>query len=167
MRSGPRCWWRARRRACRPPLPRRWRRSCWLWSCCSSSGGRAPCSRWPSPASRRRAAVIWLGRAHCSRMPDTAMRRRAPMSLSGRWCSGLVVGLAAAGLSRMMYGIEDFFERAADSLDVVAGDWRRRGRHRRAVFSARTGRRLRQHRRAAARQCADRPAARDPGLQSR
>ena len=62
---------------------------------------------------------------------------------------GILVGLAAAGLSRLMYGLEDAFEHLlwanAHSLDVVACNRRHRNRHWRILFSAWSRCGVRQH----------------------
>ena len=98
--------------------------------------------------------IAWLGAGPLF-PPCRTCRRIRPLGAVAALPLGLLVGLAAAGLSRMMYGFEDVFEHtAAGSLDVVAGDRRHRCRRWRAVLSARPGRGLRQHRRIAARQCA-------------
>ena len=76
---------------------------------------------------------------------------------------GMLVGLASAGLSRLMYCFEDGFEHilrsSGSALDVVAGDWRHRHRLRRLLLPAWAGRWLRQYRGTTARECSSRAAA--------
>ena len=54
--------------------------------------------------------TLWLGSGPLFAMPNMAYRQSAPVAV-GALALGLVVGVAAAGLSRMMYGFEDLFER--------------------------------------------------------
>ena len=61
-------------------------------------------------------------------MPDLHVADSIVPVCVGALLLGLVVGVAAAGLSRMMYGFEDMFEQLPAALDVVAGDWRNRRR---------------------------------------
>src|ERR1039458_9191292 len=54
--------------------------------------------------------TLWLGSGPLFAMPNMPYRQSAPVAV-GALALGLVVGVAAAGLSRMMYGFEDLFER--------------------------------------------------------
>jgi H+/Cl- antiporter ClcA len=54
--------------------------------------------------------VLWLGAGPLFAMPDLASQLSAWVAVRAL-VLGLVVGLAAAGLSRLMYGFEDLFER--------------------------------------------------------
>ena len=65
---------------------------------------------------------------------------------------GLLAGALSALLTMSVYAAEDAFQQLAHSLDVVACDWRFGDRPGRSDFSAGAGRRLRHHRRIAARQ---------------
>jgi H+/Cl- antiporter ClcA len=54
--------------------------------------------------------VLWLGPGPLFAMPNLPYQQSAPVALAAL-ALGLAVGVAAAGLSRMMYGFEDLFER--------------------------------------------------------
>ncbi len=54
--------------------------------------------------------ILWLGPGPLFAMPDMAYRQSAPIAVAAV-ALGLAVGFAAAGLSKLMYGFEDIFER--------------------------------------------------------
>ena len=54
--------------------------------------------------------ILWLGPGPLFAMPDMAYQQSAPVAL-GALALGLAIGFAAAGLSKLMYGFEDLFER--------------------------------------------------------
>jgi H+/Cl- antiporter ClcA len=54
--------------------------------------------------------ILLLGSGPLFAMPDMPYQQSAPVAV-GALVLGLVVGVAAAGLSKMMYGFEDMFER--------------------------------------------------------
>ena len=59
--------------------------------------------------------------------------------------SGLVLGLVAAGVTRLVYWVEELFDRLPDPLDVVACAGSRRSRRHRLFRPRHPGRRLLQH----------------------
>ena len=95
-----------------------------------------------------------LGAGPLFQMPAISGVDRIPFAI-GAVLLGAVVGLVAAGMSRMMYAFEDLFERlpihwmwwpALGGIGIGVGG---------LFFPRGIGRRLRQHRRTASRQCAD------------
>lgn len=54
--------------------------------------------------------IPWLGSGPLFAMPNTHFEQTLPVAC-GALLLGLLVGIAAAGLSKMMYGFEDLFER--------------------------------------------------------
>ena len=54
--------------------------------------------------------ILWLGPGPLFAMPSIPYQQNAAVSVAAL-VLGLLVGLAAAGLSKMMYGFEDLFER--------------------------------------------------------
>jgi H+/Cl- antiporter ClcA len=54
--------------------------------------------------------IVWLGPGPLFAMPSMPYQQSAQVALAALGL-GLVVGVAAAGLSRMMYGFEDMFEK--------------------------------------------------------
>ena len=54
--------------------------------------------------------IVWLGSRPLFAMPSLPTQQTAPIAIAAL-VLGLLVGIAAAGLSKMMYGFEDLFER--------------------------------------------------------
>ncbi len=118
-----------------------------------------PDSRRPGERNGGRGALVHSGRRRAVSGPaaSTVRRRGDFVRMSAR---GLACGRALGAVNSGGLCCRGRFSTPADSLDVVAGDRRIGRRNRRIDFPAGAGRRLRHHRRAAARR---RSAQRNPG----